>query len=946
MTTFSLRLRHTIHQGSVVASGVAIPTGLVGEAAARSRALALAATGSDVFRVGGALVVAFGKPRRVTCSGCLGAPLVRSGRVLSEAPLAADESAAAQGVGETVLLVSGGVASLHPLNDEARQDVARWLDASPFAVLDVNSLGRVPREPTLVLAAATPARDAYGVAAITDGGVELAQSLALHAATSHEPGTVARDASRVAASAAAVLSELWRFLGSIFQSRRGQTASADRSSSTGTPRGDQAPNAAAPGKNRIAEQLRGLVTRALIAARLAPLLGRRHAAYLRQMLEMFDSTERESLDRALRHAIPLNADPAIAPKPPALGLPSPRQDFAIVPMRGPSETSWGLGDSLFDVLRQRYRRAFERLEMLGEIEKAAFVLAELLNAHEEAVAFLEKHKRLRLAAEIAEARKLPIDLVIRLWFLAGDRERAVLLARTNGAFAVAVTRLEQRHPDEARAFRLLWGDSLASAGAYAAAVDVVWPMPDARRLGLHWLECAIEVGGVVGARMLARKLVLQPTAFVEVRDRALTVFASDDDHGTLVRAFAAELLAAPMTEEGSVLARVSARQLLSLPAGKDVDGLIDRLLDASGDALLRADARGDPLSRRATPTAEELRHRSTPLHILLPETDRGATPIVDAALLPDGRMLVALGELGVWLLSARGKVLLRFVEPTSRIILSDLGDRAILLCARGETTKLSRLDLVTKTLRFWCDAQFDACSTDFDGSTWFVARGGTVFAIDATAKGWDCLWRVTEADATVQGLRRSAATGHPHPGSAGQSGSAGSLTAWFARKDDGDELWVYETPSMTLRHRHALRGGGPPVATGAPSSAGAFVGWQRRTPPESGWGARFFLHGRWQDLPVSPSHAPTTEVALSTDWIVVSGLAPQPSTSPITHETATLHIVDAKELRLRAQVVFGGARRTVGFRMQGEQLIAFDGAGRVVVMALTTGTLVKNHRVA
>ena len=168
---------------------------------------------------------------------------------------------------------------------------------------------------------------------------------------------------------------------------------------------------------------------------------------------------------------------------------------------------------IYAALKARYRRAFERLRDQGDFEKAAFVLAELLHADEEAVSFLEKHDKLRLAAELAEARNLPAGLVIRQWFLAGEPARAVRLARKSGAFADAVVRLGATHPEYARTLRLLWAEALAAAGAYPAAVDVVWQLPADRPLAYPWIDRAIEIGGVAGAAMLVRKARAVPGGF-------------------------------------------------------------------------------------------------------------------------------------------------------------------------------------------------------------------------------------------------------------------------------------------------------------------------------------------------------------------------------------------------------------------------------------------------
>src|SRR5947209_2395367 len=99
---------------------------------------------------------------------------------------------------------------------------------------------------------------------------------------------------------------------------------------------------------------------------------------------------------APRHAIPPGGLPGTDPLPPAFGALRPRLNLNIHPaVAAPGSVFYG--ESLHDRLRRLYRGAFERLESEGRIDEAAFVLAELLQANEEAVAFLERHGRLRLA---------------------------------------------------------------------------------------------------------------------------------------------------------------------------------------------------------------------------------------------------------------------------------------------------------------------------------------------------------------------------------------------------------------------------------------------------------------------------------------------------------------------------------------------------------------------
>ncbi|HVR98467.1 MAG TPA: hypothetical protein VMW27_17770, partial [Thermoanaerobaculia bacterium] len=258
--------------------------------------------------------------------------------------------------------------------------------------------------------------------------------------------------------------------------------------------------------SRLATVFHRLTGRTALASRLSRAVRRHHAAYARKLRELFESGD---FDSALRFAIPLTAE--AGPRRLPLRSFSPRAELQIRPERSRGWSAAELSPDLHGELRRLYREAFHRLEGQGRIEEAAFVLAEVLHAHEEAVAFLERHGRLRLAAEMAEARDLPAGLVIRQWFLAGDRQRGLQIAHRTGAFADAVTRLERsaRRP-EAAELRRLWASELAAAGDYAAAVDVLWSLPEERQRAVEWMDLAIGLGGAPAGRMLARMVALAP----------------------------------------------------------------------------------------------------------------------------------------------------------------------------------------------------------------------------------------------------------------------------------------------------------------------------------------------------------------------------------------------------------------------------------------------------
>jgi MoxR-vWA-beta-propeller ternary system domain bpX6 len=900
------RLRRTVHTGSVLASGLAIGTRLTGEAEARKRILGLPVSGLRVFRLGSTLVVKFPAALRVNTKASLGAALVRYGRLLSAAPLAPDEQAALETAVEAAVLADGSIGEAVPLHEGVSEDISLWIDVSEFEIVEgLSPLGGAASEPEALLAPpAADVRLTFGVAPLDDKAAELLRALRER---SMEGARGSAGVRRNGSWLAGALGSLWR----LFQPP-----------STGHPgRAAPAPARAAPvpaGEKRasIAARLQRAIARAVWSTPLIRFLGGQYARYLSRLLAMFDEND---LDNALRHAMPLNAEIQAGLARLPFWTPSPRASLSINPQRTGAKTALGLSGDFYKLLQERYRRAFEHLEAAGQIEKAAFVLAELLNANEEAVQFLERHKRLRLAAEIAEARNLPPGLVIRQWFLAGERERAIRIAQRTGAFADAVIRLEASSKEEAKQLRLLWANTLASGGLYAAAVDAVWPIEDARNLALAWIGRAIEAGGPSGARMLARKVRLAPQEFPDLLGRSLKLLEETDEESPfLMRIFAQELVTGGATDETRLIARSAARRFLAHGMGDEP--LMQKLLDASGDAPFRADVRtlGPGTKPSHSPEAAPLSSRTVPVQIERSAADQGTGPIFDAAALPNGRMLVARGELGALLLAREGKIIARFAEPASAIVISDQGDRALLLARRGEIYRVSRLDLVTRQIEPWCDARFDVFARDFDGLTWFVGRGGTVYATDATARRWEHLWKVDEDGARVQEIRRD--------------GSA--MSVWLNWAQPRREIWSYDLPSLFLRRRQELESFEDQFESGTISPSGEFA--ELRAGPDGARARIWFSHG-WQELPI---HAPGRFArvhGLTRHWAVLS--------TGDRHDS-TIHLLDCAGRKLRACIDLKGANCNAFARIQGERLLVYDDCGRLLLLSLKSGAVLQEHRLS
>lgn len=511
---------------------------------------------------------------------------------------------------------------------------------------------------------------------------------------------------------------------------------------------------------------------------LAPWAGKQSARYLTDMLDKF---ERGDLAEALRHAIPLGGQVAPGERLGA-GLPTPRTELRISPRGAAGAGGSGLvaSDDLYAHLRRVYTSAFERLEREGRYEEAAFVLAELLQRSEEAVSFLERHGKLRLAAELAEARGLEPALVVRQWMVADDVDRAIALARQYGVFASALARLERSHPEHARRLRVLWADLCADAGDFERAVEVVWPVVDARPLAVSWIDRAMEVGGVVRARMIARKVELRPEAYPELRAEVLASCTERSAAAALEREVLAQALLAVRSEAAQRLAFPLVRALVvDRAAGWSTQSSreLRTLADFAGQRALRGDL--PELGRGAAPTS--VQHD---VHVAA--RDVGRTPLYDAALLPNGRLLVALGEGGVVWLTPDGRRVAHFDVPAHRLVVSDHGDRALALAPRGEVTRVSKLDLRARGARPWLDLELHGHADTFDGSVWYVLERRAVVALDLLARRPHAVWRVAADGAPVLVAR-----------------TATSLA--FAAADGKElEVWSYQLPTVTLRGRRRV----------------------------------------------------------------------------------------------------------------------------------------------
>jgi hypothetical protein len=686
--------------------------------------------------------------------------------------------------------------------------------------------------------------------------------------------------------------------------------------------------AANVGQDRTAERIarelatpsprRGLLERLaddLLGRVPATAMTRRHRRYVRELAETF---ERRDWDAALRRAIALGG----AGGRRSLRLPRPRTG-ALRPTAVQRGRGVGVPVGTLDqYLRTLYTRAAEELERLGRIEEAAFVHADLLHAPWDTVRLLERHGRFRLAAELAEGRRMEPETTVRLWWRAGLRRRAVALAVRRGAFAGAIDRLAGVDPAGAVELRRLWVDRLRSTGDLLGAVRAAWPVAELREGVVPDLEAAMAAGGPAGGELLARMVTHRPTpAGLDLADGLLA--GGDPALAVAAGRFVATLgeLTAGDPAADRRLATAALRSAVRDGALDDLDphsaGRAERALRARADRLAAADLPRPAARRRGAEGADVL------------AGEAGAVVVRDAVALAGG-VLVALGDLGVRLLTPDGRVRARWDVPTDVFSVADHGG-TVLFVSRGEQfVDLHRLDVARRRVEHWTALRARQVLPSHDGLLAVLDDQGMAF-LDVAAPGVRVAWRELSAGVAVLDVARS----------------PGNLAAVVHDRRRGGtgvpEVWHWTLPDLTLRGRPPLQPDLRTTIGGSLAATGDLLALQ-----DDGSSATPRL---WYVTP----HGRPREIATGADGLVVRVLAAGHLLFRLLSTPSGESAVDlfrptpgsSPPVRVRFPGVPAGADPPlVGARLHGDVLVVHDTAGRVAAVDVRRGTTLANLVVA
>ncbi|MBD8494408.1 bpX6 domain-containing protein [Pseudomonas syringae] len=560
-----------------------------------------------------------------------------------------------------------------------------------------------------------------------------------------------------------------------------QAAANDPAPSGNTPSGNAAP-ALAPrarqGWHKPATWRRWL-TRLTRHSRLSGLYGKRQAAYVQRMLAMFEDGD---LQEALRHAIPIGSGQGATEQ--SFGTPQRRDELKLSQHTGPGRAML-FEEDMEAHLKQLYRQAFERLDREGRVEEAVFVLAELLKVRQEALDYLEKHGRHQQAAELALGWDMPAAMIVRLLCLAGDWQRALLVARRDDAFAEAVPMLQGKWPEQADRLRLEWAQALTGKGLWLQAVDVIWSLPEERPRAAQWLLDAEAAGGRLAIGALVKRAILLPDTLASYG--AWVEQLRDDPQRYAERAALAEALLQHQDQQAA-LAWLSGATVHAILADQScghtrlTQSQLQTLMKMSQDPLLQADLPARllmPAARMSLDKVTDTQEWTAP--------HAGSRAILDAAVLDDGRYLLALGEAGAAVIDATGKTLFHFAVPAQELVIAHSRQVALALARHDGVWRISKLDLVNRTAKDLGVLMFSVHARSFDGTAWTIGRDKQVRVVDVD-HGFATLWHVSDLPGRIICLRED--TKHEH---------------WWLYNSDGDnQFWHYTLPERRLTRREPM----------------------------------------------------------------------------------------------------------------------------------------------
>lgn len=425
-----------------------------------------------------------------------------------------------------------------------------------------------------------------------------------------------------------------------------------------------------------------------------------------------------------------------------------------------------LGGATFDNLRIRYIELANSLEHQGDFRRAAYIRAQLLWDHHNAVLTLERGGLFADAARLAMDAKLSPALYIRLFYKAGELDTALALARRAGCFDALAE--DSKDHSEFHAYVLkAWTELLVATGQHLRALQVTDEAADGADtdtalidLRKAWLHAAIEASD---GSALSGELTVRALLSGDWSERDFTAFpymprmgdgpAEDGLEG--MQALVRHEVARPGEETVDCLSAImrlmkpgalEQRSFWSGPAQIVIEAFARATVEAAPAGMIQREIgalihllRHAALEVLAADMAKLRNLHAAPAassdEWILPPPPAVASPVMRACLLHNGNMVVSRQNSLMQLLDRHGAVLWQGnVGDVEALVAVGSGPNVIVVQSRagdpGGSRRLTRFATNARSFHPIGTLDLSAFHDVTSDGQWMVQVGGQVGALD------------------------------------------------------------------------------------------------------------------------------------------------------------------------------------------------------------------------
>ncbi|MGI0116303.1 tetratricopeptide repeat protein [Zooshikella sp. RANM57] len=772
-----MKLPQWVFSGKVNANGLLIPNSKSAKKI-QSTILQCWQPGAELYKFSSFYILIYAQPVQLVCELTPGYALVKKGtRYVSGDHFSDDEC-----YPHTVTHNNQGQVQHYKLSDSVRCHPGEWVTLENYNVITLTELAFPPAKPKLIDNKIDKrTRDVFGAEKF---------------AASSEQQTLAdalKEAGKSTRSAPTQKPSFWQKM--LFQLAKRLDTPAHHSSNNTTVEHSTSVDQSSSQRLVKPRGWQQWLMKKLLTSRLGAFIGHQQASYLKNMLEMF---QQGNFDEALKHAISIDNMPTSPQQNMPSGWLSQQRNALSFSNEQTSGTSYlNVHDDLNNHLRDVYQQSFRQLDQAGRYKDAAFVLGELLNKHDDAVSYLEQKKMYQLAAELAEAKQFSIARVIRLWMLAGEKKHALWLALSTKQLPEAINLLEKTHPDLAEALKVYSARQYALAGDYLNAITIglgVAELEDEITAWFAYLEqvtdsalsLKLHVHGLYYDKANASHHAQILHNLFQIQEN--TNAETDSIRNHLRLQVINELIALkPYTTAIAWVAKLATRCYYRLAEHGEYQlssDILKKLLSKIDDPCFLSEARKVKIQREW----QGLNQRTNlPLCFSL-STSCPQTPLFDVVCFDNFNLLVAQGDTGLKLIDITGKTIQKYSQPGHKLIPSDHGNKALIICQRSTFISLAEFELASRKLTLIGDFEIDHWAKTYDGTFWFCANKQSIYCFDFLTDPGSTHWQINDLPGNVIYIERNEQ----------------DINILIETQHD-IQFWSYRFPALTLKWREPIK---------------------------------------------------------------------------------------------------------------------------------------------